>query len=86
MALNTTHVFGNMEEFDPERGDNWLMYTKQMEQYFATDGTEGEEKKRAVFGSKAYGLLQNLLALAKPAETAFIMLTKTMKDHFPNLS
>ena len=49
MALSTTHVIENMEPFDPERGDDWPMYTEWMEQYFVANGIEGEAKKRAVF-------------------------------------
>ena len=85
MAESPGHVFGNMEMFDPERGDDWPMYTERMEQYFAANGIDSEARKKAVFltviGLKSYGLLRNLLAPTKPADTEYAALIKTMKDH-----
>ena len=76
---------GNMETFDPERGDDWPMYTEWMEQYFAANAIESEAKKGAVLltciGPKAYGLLWNLLAPMKLSATKYTMLNKTMKEH-----
>ena len=48
MAESTGHVFGSMELFDQERGDDWPMYTERME-YFAANGIDSEARKKAVF-------------------------------------
>lgn len=89
VAEGARHVFGNMETFDPERGDDWPMYTEWMEQYFAANDIHSDARKRAVFltviGGKAYGLLQNLLSPTKPVDANYVTLIKTMKDHLsPN--
>ena len=49
MAESAGHVFGSMGMFDPERGDNWPMYTERMEHCFAANSIDSEAKKKAVF-------------------------------------
>ena len=71
--------------FDSKRGNDWLMYTEGMEQYFTANTIESKSKKRAVLlmfiGPNAYGLLWNLLAPRKPLDTEYAAQIKTMKDH-----
>ena len=44
------------------------------------------DKKHSVFltviGARAYKQLRSLIALAKPGETEFAMLTKAMQNHY----
>ena len=49
MAESAGHVFGSMEMFDPERGDDWPMYTERMEQYVAANGIDSELKIKPCF-------------------------------------
>ena len=81
----TEHAFGNMEAFDPERGGDWQIYTKRMEQFFVANGIDSNAKKKAVFltviGGKAYVLLWNLLSPTKPVDADYTTLIKAMKDH-----
>ena len=82
MAMNTLFAIGNIEAFDPDKGDDWPIYAERMDHYFTTNDIDNDEKKRAVFltviGIKAYGLLQNLLA---PVDTEYATLIKTRKDY-----
>ena len=61
------------------------MYTERTEQFFVANRITNDAKKVAVLltviGGKAYALLQNLVAPAKPAEKSFDALVKVMKDH-----
>ena len=61
------------------------MYTKRTKRFFTAKGIINNAKKVAVLltviGGKAYVLLRNLLAPAKPAEKSFNVLVKIMKDH-----
>ena len=73
-----------MEPFDLQV-DNLVIDTAQTEQFFVANGITDDAKKVAillmVIGGKAYTLLQNLLAPAKPAEKSFNVLAKVMKDN-----
>ena len=61
------------------------MYTERTEQFFIANGITNDAKKvtilLTVIGGKAYALLRNPLAPAKPAEKSFDILVKDMKDH-----
>ena len=61
------------------------MYTERTEQFFVANGITDDAKMVAVLltvtGGKAYALLRNLLAPAKPPEKSFDILVKVMKDH-----
>ena len=82
MGSNTV---GQMEQFDHESGDDWPTYVERLEQYLAANNVTEEKKKVAVLvtvmGAKAYSLLRNLVAPAKPADKKFSDLVQAMKDH-----
>ncbi len=75
---------GQMQPFEPGI-DDWQSYTERMEQFFAANVIADEDKKRAVFltliGEKAYALLRNLVAPAKPSDKSYAQLTDIMKNH-----
>ena len=73
-----------LELFDPQV-DDWVTCTERTEQFFIANGITDDAKKIAVLltviGGKAYALLRNLLAPAKPAEKSFDVLVKVIEDH-----
>ncbi len=79
-----TAYFGQVELFEPGQ-DDWQMYTERLDQFFAANEIPDGNKKKAVFltviGKKAYSLLRNLLAPAKPAEKSYAELLAVMKQH-----
>ena len=66
-----TNPMGQMEPYELDRGEEWATYIERLEQFVVVNKiTEGQRKKAVlltVIGSKAYGLLRNLLSPAKPA-------------------
>ena len=52
-----------------------LSYVEKLERYFGANGVTEEKKMVAVLvtvmGAKAYGLMRNLLAPVKPADTLY---------------
>ena len=79
-----TATLGQVEPFDPQV-DDWVQYSERLEHYFVANTITEDKKKVAilvtVIGGKAYALLQNVLAPAKPADKSFDSLVKIMKDH-----
>ena len=79
----------------PLHWDSWSRSTRKStiglcirngrNKFFVANGITDDAKKVAilltVIGRKAYALLRNLLAPAKPAEKSFDVLVKVMKDH-----
>ena len=82
--LTVAATLGQLEPFNLQV-DNWVMYTKRTKRFFTAKGITNNAKKvtvlLTVIGGKAYVLLRNLLAPAKPAEKSFNVLVKIMKDH-----
>ena len=85
-------ALGKVEEFDPGT-QNWTAYEERITQYFIANNVTGAEvegqtdkRKVAVFltliGSKAYGILRDLVSPAKPAEKTYAQLAKILADHF----
>lgn len=78
-----THI-GTTEEFQEDRED-WRQYAKRLQHFMDANGITDENWKRAVsitvIGLKAYKLLANLVAPAKPGEKAYGDLVKVMSEH-----
>ena len=76
---------GQMEPYDIGGCEEWATYIERLEQYFvANKVTEGQRKKAVlltVIGSKAYGLLRNLLSPAKQVEKEFDEIVQVMQNH-----
>ena len=76
---------GQMEPYDLEKSDEWASYVERLEQFFiANKITEAEQKVAVlltVIGSKAYSLLRNLLAPAKPADKDFDEIVQVLQNH-----
>ena len=76
---------GQMEPYELDRGKEWATYIERLEQFFVANKiTEGQRKKAVlltVIGSKAYGLLRNLLSPSKPAEKEFDEIVQVMQNH-----
>ena len=67
-----SNPMGQMEPYDLDKSEEWVSYVERLQQFFiANKITEAEHKVAVlltVIGSKAYSLLQNLLASAKPTD------------------
>ena len=76
---------GQMEPYEVGGPEEWATYIERLEQFFvANKVTEGRQKKAVlltVIGSKAYGLLRNLLSPAKPIEKEFDAIVQVMQNH-----
>lgn len=77
-------LIGQVEPFQVGVED-WDQYTERLEQYFIANGIDAEAKKVAVLltmvGAKAYSLMSNLVAPAKPSTKAYDELVAAMKAH-----
>ena len=75
----------NFEAFLLNGSENWESYIDRLECYFEANDITDIRKKRSVLlsacGKEAFALLRNLLAPAKPRDTAFDVIVKTMADH-----
>ena len=82
MAISGT--LGRIEEFDGS-GD-WTQYVKQLENFFAANDIDAENKKRAVFlsvvGASTYKILRNIVSPDKPADKTFPELVEALLRHF----
>ena len=77
--------FGKIEEFDPDT-DSWDIYCERLTHCFAARNINDDTHvKRAIMlsemGKKAYILLRNLCAPAKPGDKTFAELVKLMRQH-----
>ena len=78
--------FGKIEEFDPDT-DSWDIYCERLTHCFAARNINDDDTlvKRAIMlsemGKKAYILLRNLCAPAKPGDETFAELVKLMRQH-----
>jgi len=62
-------TLGTMDPFDPDT-DSWPAYSKRLEQFSVVNGIADRKKVAVlltVIGTKAYKLLQNIMAPEKPA-------------------
>ena len=68
------HRHGVINEFEASRED-WISYAERLQQYFAANDVQSEEKQKAillsVYGAQTYQLLKNLLTPEKPADKTF---------------
>ena len=75
---------GGMPQFE-EAVEDWQSYQERLEQFIIANSI-GEDKKVATLltlvGPKAYKLLKNLVAPAKPSEKSYEDLTKVLTGHF----
>ena len=73
-----------MPQFE-EAVEDWQSYQERLEQFIIANSI-GEDKKVATLltlvGPKAYKLLKNLVAPAKPSEKSYEDLTKVLTGHF----
>ena len=78
--------FGKIEEFDLDT-DSWDIYCERLTHCFAARNIKDDDThvKRAIMlsemGKKAYILLRNLCAPAKPGDKTFAELVKLMRQH-----
>ena len=76
---------GQMEPYEIGGCEEWATYIERLEQYFVANKiTEGQRKKAVlltVIGSKAYGLLRNLLSPTKPVKKEFHEIVQVMHNH-----
>ncbi len=79
-----TTVIGQVEPFQIGVED-WDQYAERLEQYFVANGIDAEVKKVAVLltmvGAKAYSLMSNLVAPAKPSTKTYAELVAAMRGH-----
>lgn len=82
MSAPTTNI-GHVEPFQVGT-DDWEQYVERLQEYFIANNIEGD-RKRAVLvtmiGAKAYSLLSNLMAPAKPATKTYDELVTAMTRH-----
>ena len=76
---------GQMEPYDLDKSEEWASYVERLEQFFIANKITEAERKVAVLltviGSKAYSLLRNLLAPAKPADKDFDEIVQVLQNH-----
>ena len=83
VATRMAASLGSMNAFDPET-DNWSAYVERLESFFTANEIKDEKKVSVLvtfLGAKAYELLQNIIAPAKPANQSYDDLITAMKDH-----
>ena len=82
MAANS---IGQMEPYELDGGEEWATYIERLEQFFIANKIAEAPRKVAVLlmviGPKAYGLLRNLLASAKPADKEFDEIVRVMQNY-----
>ena len=75
---------GIISEFEAGKED-WISYTERLQQYFAANDIDSEDKQRAILlsicGAATYQLLKSLLAPVRPAERTFAQLVELTKNH-----
>ena len=80
--MSTNH--GTIGEFNSTQED-WTSYTERLQQYFAANDVEDEDKQKAILlsacGIATYRLIKNLMAPVNPAEKTFAQLVKLVRDH-----
>jgi len=76
-------MLGNMDNFNPDV-DDWSSYVERLESFFLTKKVKDEKKVAVlltVIGTKAYNLLRNVIAPAKPAKKSYQQLVDAMKSY-----
>lgn len=77
-------VFGQIGEFNPE-SEKVSTYLERVQLYIDANGVEDDKKVAVlltVVGSKCYGLLESLLAPAKPKDKTYDELVTALKGHY----
>ena len=76
-------LLGAMNTFNHDT-DDWSAYVKRLESFFLANEIKDDKKATVlvtVLGTKAYSLLQNIIAPAKPASKSYEQLVEAMKSH-----
>ena len=80
-----TSVVGAAPEFDGDTSE-WEIYTERLAHYFAANGIEAAEKKRAILftvcGTATYKLMKNLVAPADISTKTFAQLVQLVQVHY----
>ena len=66
-------VLGSMDNFNPDM-DDWSAYVERLEPFFLANEIKDDKKVAVlvtVLGTKAYTLLRNIIAPAKPADKSY---------------
>ena len=83
--MAATSTLGRVDEFDGTR-DDWLQYVERMEHFFAANGIDDADKKRAVLltvvGAATYKTLRNIVSPEKPGEKSYAELVEALSKHF----
>ena len=83
--MAATSILGRVDEFDGTR-DDWLQYVERMEHFFAANGIDDANKKRAVLltvvGAATYKTLRNIVSPEKPGEKSYAELVEALSKHF----
>ena len=78
-------TLGRVEEFDGTN-DDWLQYVERLEHFFAANGIDDADKKRAVLltvvGAATYKTLRNIVSPSKPGEKTYAELVAALAKHF----
>ena len=84
-GMAATSTLGRVDEFDGTR-DDWLQYVERMEHFFAANGIDDADKKRAVLltvvGAATYKTLRNIVSPEKPGEKSYAELVEALSKHF----
>ena len=75
---------GIISEFEAGKEDS-ISYTERLQQYFAANDIDSEDKQRVILlsicGAATYQLLKSLLAPVRPAERTFAQLVELTENH-----
>ena len=75
---------GQIGEFNSQQED-WMSYSKRLEEYFIANDIKSAEKKKAILlsvvGADTYQLMRSLIAPEKPKEETFEQLVKIVQEH-----
>ena len=78
-------VYGKIDEFNTDENQDFNEYLERLEEYFAANDIDNENKIKSIFltvvGSKTYSLIRSLCAPAKPTDRTYAALKALVKEH-----
>ncbi len=78
-------LYGHVGEY-VEGQEEWRQYAERMQHYFAANGVENADKKRAILlsvvGPATYKLISSLVAPVKPGEKTYEQLVTLLTEHY----
>ena len=83
-VLMSKPMLGTMDPFDPDT-DSWPAYSERLEQFFMANDITDRKKVAVlltVIGTKAYTLLQNIMAPEKPATKEYDVIVEALQAHW----